>query len=116
MTSTGVSAITGARPMIAAAERMVAEDRLAEDVEDRVLRVVLVHGDLLEHDLALGIDVDERGPPHHVGDHVEGARQVVVEHPRVDGRRLLVRAGVELGAPAVEQPVDLARTRSGPCP
>ena len=77
---------------------MVAEHRLAEYVEHRVLRVVLVHGDLLEHDLALGIDVDERRPPHHVGDHVERARQVFVQHPRVDGRGLLVGPGVELRA------------------
>ena len=38
-------------------ERMAAEDRLAEDVEDLVLRVVLVHGDLLEHDLALLLEL-----------------------------------------------------------
>ena len=90
-------------------QRVVAEDGLAEHVEDRVLRVVLVHRDLLEHDLALGVDVAERRPPDHVGHHVERARQVRVEHPRVDGGRLLVGAGVELGAPAVEQPVDLDR-------
>ena len=33
-----------------APERMVGEDRLAEDVEDQILRIVLVHRDLLEHD------------------------------------------------------------------
>jgi len=38
-------------------ERMAAEDRLAQDVEDLVLRVVLVHGDLLEHDLALLLEL-----------------------------------------------------------
>jgi len=32
---------------------------------------------------------------------------VLVEHPRVDRRRLLVGAGVELGAHAVEELVDL---------
>src|SRR6185295_10597069 len=47
--------------------------------------------------------------PHHVGHHVERHRQVLVEHPRVHGRALLVRAGVELGAHAVEQLVDLRR-------
>ena len=90
-------------------ERVRAEDGLAEHVEDRVLRVVLVHGDLLEHDLALGVDVLERRPPHHVGHHVEGRRQVLVEHPRVDRGALLVGAGVELGAHAVEELVDLGR-------
>jgi hypothetical protein len=34
---------------------------------------------------------------------------VLVEHPRVDGRALLVRAGVELGTHGVEQLVDLGR-------
>ena len=81
----------------------------AEDVEHRVLRVVLVHRDLLEHDLALGVDVAERRAPDHVGDHVERARQVLVEHPRVDRRALLVGARVELGAHRVEQLVDLGR-------
>ena len=96
-------------------ERMVAEDGDAEDVEHRVLRVVLVHRDLLEHDLALGVDVVERRAPHHVGHHVERARQVLVEHPRVDGGRLLVGARVELGAHRVEQLVDLGRGVARPC-
>ena len=43
-----------------APERVGAEDRLAEDVEDQVLRIVLVHRDLLEHDLALGLELVER--------------------------------------------------------
>ena len=95
--------------MIGRPERVVAEDRRAEHVEDRVLRVVLVHRDLLEHDLALGVDVVERRPPDHVGHHVERARQVLVEHPRVDRRGLLVGARVELRAHRVEQLVDLGR-------
>ena len=43
-------------------------------------------------------------------------RQVLVEHPRVDGGALLVGAGVELGAHAVEQLVDLRRARSASVP
>ena len=92
-----------------APQRVLAVDGAAEHVEDDVLRVVLVHRDLLEHDLALGVDVAEGGPPDHVGHDVERHRQVLVEHPRVDGGALLVRAGVELGAHAVEQLVDLGR-------
>jgi hypothetical protein len=30
---------------------------------------------------ALRVDVAEHGPPDHVGHHVEGAREVLVEHP-----------------------------------
>ena len=52
-------------------------------------------------------DVVERRAPHHVGDHVERAREVLVEHPRVDRRALLVGPRVELGAHPVEQLVDL---------
>ena len=40
-----------------APERVLAEDRLGEHVVDPVLRLVLVHRDLLEHDLALGVDL-----------------------------------------------------------
>jgi hypothetical protein len=54
-------------------ERVIAEHRLAEHVEDAILRVVLVHRDLLEHDLALVGEVVavQPRPPDHVGDDVE---------------------------------------------
>src|SRR5262249_27236091 len=42
-------------------ERMPAEDRLGGEVVDEVVRRVLDHRDLLEHDLALGVDVLESG-------------------------------------------------------
>ena len=74
-----------------------------------LLGLVLVHRDLLEDDLALGLDVGERGPEDHVGHHVEGVVEVLVEHPRVDRRGLLAGAGVELGTHAVEDLVDLQR-------
>ena len=51
----------------------------------------------------------KRGRQHHVGHHVERARQVLVEHPRVDRGGLLAGAGVELGAHRVEELVDLRR-------
>ena len=43
-----------------AAERVVAEDRLGEHVVDAVRRLVLVHRDLLEDHLALGLDLVRR--------------------------------------------------------
>ena len=88
---------------------MGAEDRLAEHVEDAVLGVVLVHRDLFEHDLALGLQLAHQRAPHHVGDHVKGALQVAVEHARVHRGRLLVGARVELGAHRIEDLVDLLR-------
>ena len=41
------------------AQRVLAEHGLAEAVVDEVLRRILDHGDLLEHDLALGLEVVE---------------------------------------------------------
>ena len=109
--SAGVPATTSARPMIAPAQRVRAEDRLAEHVEDLVLRVVLVHRDLLEDDLALVVEVvlREARPPDHVGHHVQRPLEVHVEHARVDRRRLLAGPRVELRAHAVEDLVDLHR-------
>ena len=72
MSSRGVSATTSARPMMAPAERVVAEDGLAQDVEDLVLGIVLVHGDLLEDDLPLGVEVAQRRAPDHVAHDVDG--------------------------------------------
>ena len=40
-------------------EGMVAEHGLGDQVVDELLRLILVHRDLLEHDLALGVDLDE---------------------------------------------------------
>ena len=42
-------------------ERVAAEDRLRDQVVHELLRRVLVHRDLLEHDLALGLEVVEGG-------------------------------------------------------
>ena len=69
--------------------------------------LVLVHRDLLDHDLALGVDVGVGGPQHHVGHHVERALEVLVEETRVDRGRLLAGARVHLGPHAVEDLVDL---------
>ena len=92
-----------------AAERVIAEDRPRKYVVHLVLRLVLVHGDLLEHDLALLLELGEveRGAPDHVGHDVEGALEVAVQDTRVDRGRLLAGPGVELGAHGVEHLVDL---------
>ena len=60
-------------------EGVVAEDRAGEHVVDLVLRLVLVHRDLLDHHLALGVDVRVRRAQHHVLEQVVGASQVAVE-------------------------------------
>ena len=48
---------TSAPPDDRTAERVIAEDGLAQDVEHLVLGVVLVHRDLLEDDLALSVEL-----------------------------------------------------------
>ena len=95
----------------AAPERMVAEDRLGEDVVDAVLGLVLVHRDLLEHDLALGVDLvgGSVGREQHLGQQVERLLGVLVEEARVQVGRLLAGRGVGRGAHAVEELGDLDR-------
>ena len=73
-----------ARPDHRPSERVVAEDGLREEVVDELLRRVLVHRDLLEHDLALGVELGERRREDHVGHHVDRRLEVRVRHARVD--------------------------------
>ena len=54
----------------------------------------------------------KRGLPDHVAHHLEGALEVAVEHARVQRGRLLVGAGVDLGAHRVEDLVDLLRAEA----
>ena len=88
---------------------MAAEDRFCDDVVDEVLRVVVDHRDLLEHHLALGVDVVERRLVDHAGHDVERRLDPVVRDARVDERRLARRGGVQLAAEAVEDLRDLLR-------
>ena len=88
---------------------MPAEDRLRDDVVDEILRVVVDHRDLLEHDLALGVDVGEGRVVDHPDDHVERRLEPVVGHARVDERRLARGGGVQLAAEPVEDLRDLLR-------
>ena len=91
------------------AERVSAEDGLGRDVVDEVVRRVLDHRDLLEHDLALRVDVVEGRAVEHVGHDVERGLQALVRHARVDDRRLPRGGGVQLAAELVEELRDLLR-------
>ena len=75
---------------------MIAIDGAADEVEDAVLGVVFVHRDLLQHDLALGLELAEARLPDHLAHDREGVLEVPVEHARVERGRLLVGAGVDL--------------------
>ena len=91
------------------AERMVAEDRLAHQVVHELVRRVLVHRDLLEHDLALGVEIREERRVDHVAHHVERLLQVVVGDADVD-EGVLARGGrVQLAAQPVEDLGDVLR-------
>ena len=88
---------------------MVAEDRVGDQIVHELLRRVLVHRDLLEHDLALGLELGERRREDHVAHHVDGGHEMVVGDARVDERVLARRRGVQLAAEAVEDLRDLER-------
>ena len=90
-------------------ERVAAEDRLRDDVVDEVLRVVVDHRDLLQHDFALRVDVGEGRVVDHPDDHVERGLEPVVRHAGVDERRLARRGRVQLPAEPVEDLRDLLR-------
>ena len=88
-------------------ERVVAEDGVGDQVVDELLRRVLVHRDLLEHDLALGLELGERRREDHVTHHVDRRHEVVVGNAGVD-ERVLARGGcVQLTAETVEDLRDL---------
>ena len=78
---------------------------------DAVLGLVLVHRDLLEHDLALGVDLilGQRRRQQHLRHQVEGLVGVLVEKAGVKVRRLLAGGRVGGRAHAVEELGDLDR-------
>ena len=76
---------------------------------DELLRLVLVHRDLLEHDLALGVELGEGRREDHLAHHVERDLELVVGHARVDDRVLARGGRVQLAAEAVEDLGDLLR-------
>ena len=90
-------------------ERVRAEDRLGEQVVHELLRRVLVHRDLLEHDLALLVELGERRREDHVGHHLERCVDVPVGDARVDDGVLARGRGVQLRAHRVEGLRDLLR-------
>ncbi len=57
-----------------------AEHRLGEEIVHELLWCVVVHRDLLEHDLALLVELGERRREHHVGHHRERLFDVFVGH------------------------------------
>ena len=98
------------------AERVVAEHRFREEVVHELLRRVLVHRDLLEHDLALGVELGERRREDHVRHHVERGLEMRVGNARVDDGVLARGRRVQLAAEPVEDLRDLLRACSDDAP
>ncbi len=75
---------------------MVPEDGFHELLMGNVGRIVAVHGDLLQDDVTLLLELFrvEDGRGHHVGDHVDGHGEVGVEDPGVVAGIFLRRRSV----------------------
>ncbi len=86
------------------AERVIPQVGLEEALADDVAGVVVRHGEILEDDPALGLEllgVDEAGGDH-VGQHVDGHAEVAILHLGVVAGVLLGGDGVVLAADRVE--------------
>ena len=81
--------------------RVHAEHGRQEDVTEHVLGIIVAHGDLLEHDVALDLDVRGGALPaqYDIGDQIHRQRQIGVQH-------MGVVAGVLLGGERVEFTTD----------
>src|SRR5207248_1573182 len=91
--------------------------RLVGEVEHLIVGGVFDGVDLFEHHLALELQVAgaQHGIADEVGEHVEGARQVGVEHARVKGGGVARCVGVERAAAGLEGERDLlGRAALGP--
>ncbi len=93
----------------AAAERVLAEDCVGEEVVDAVLRFVLIHRDLLQHHVALGVDLRIGRRQQHLGEQVEDLLGVLIEEAGVQMGRLLAGRRVDRGAEPVKALGDLDR-------
>ena len=67
---------------------MPAEHRFGKEVVDEVLWRVFVHRDLLEHHLALGVEIRESRREDHVRHHAERRLNSVVGDASVNHRVL----------------------------
>ncbi len=93
-------------------EVRAAPERAREQVAEDVLRRVVVHADLFEHDVALfaQLGVGEERSQEHVGQNVDRERQMPVDDLRVEQRRLFIGRRVEVAADRVHLFGDRART------
>ena len=91
--------------------RMARPHRLVGEIEDFVVRGVLDRADLFQHDLPLEreVGVAQDGAADYVGDDIERARQVGIQHARVVGGGVARRVGIERAAARLQRHRDLLR-------
>ena len=90
------------------AERVPGEQALVQRGEDEVVRGVLTHEDLLDDDLALGVELvgPERRFAHHVGQQAQPGLELHHREPQVVRGVLPARVGVHLAADRVDRQGD----------
>jgi len=93
------------------AQRVILPEVGGEDFLHQVIRAVLLHLDLFQDDALFLFDVlvAEERVKHQVGQHVEGARQVLVENLGVEAHQLLAGEGVQVAADRIHRARDLLR-------
>ena len=98
------------RPEDRPPQRMAGPQILGEELVNEVVRRVLDHLDLFEDDLLFPADVlgAERRVHDDVGEHLDGQRQMLIEHFEVVARVFLGREGIHLSADGID--------RSARCP
>ena len=98
-----------------APERVVREDRVGEVLLNDVTRLVAVHENLFEDHLALSVHLvgPKRRAAEDVAEYVQAERDMLGQHPYVEGRVLLGRVGVHVAAHGVDLLGDLARGAFG---
>ena len=105
------------RPEDRPAERVARPQRSGEQIVDHILRGVVVHVDLGQDHLALGLEIlgPDRRVLQHVSEMIDGQLQITVEHARVVAGVLLRREGVDIPADRIERLGDVERrARRGP--
>jgi hypothetical protein len=94
-----------------AADRLVTERRLREAVEDDIVGRVVGRTDLLQDHMLLALELGriEFRIGQDIGKDVDGQWHIVLEHPRIERRRLDAGGGIYLAADILDFRGDLPR-------
>src|SRR5690606_28952377 len=92
-------------------ESLVAEGGLSEAIEHDIVGRVVSGANLLQDDVLFALELGriEAGVGQYVGKDLDRQRQVVFQHPRVEGRRLDAGRGVDLAADVFDFRGDIPR-------